>query len=397
MTKQIVKQHEPPTPEIIEKVIMGGDLSQLTPQQRLEYYKQVCDTLGLNPLTKPFDYITLDGKLTLYARKDCTEQLRKRYNISLEIKSREQQESVYVVVAKATLGGRIDESIGAVSTVNKKTNDELVQVQGIAMANAIMKAETKAKRRVTLSICGLGMIDESELDAFNGENYDQRPQSEIIERNVREATANASDSAESAPESQGSYGPVNVTSDNWRERISHVGQPNGNLIGKKVGELNINVVLWMYNKWRNTLGPSASPDDMALKKAIEFAYQNQQEKGGDASRAIADQTSPDATTPTAPATAVNTGHEIVDQFGNTSRESIIKVLRGLCEDLVMTEEQVCGYLFKHKILTIAEKTFDFVTTPQLNYILQNWDTAKSLILLEVKSKVVEKPKRGRRK
>ncbi|EOV0478051.1 hypothetical protein ACOIM4_001927, partial [Campylobacter coli] len=35
---------------------------------------------------------------------------------------------------------------------------------GDNLANAIMKAITKAKRRVTLSICGLGMLDESELD-----------------------------------------------------------------------------------------------------------------------------------------------------------------------------------------------------------------------------------------
>ena len=31
-----------------------------------------------------------------------------------------------------------------------------------------MKAETKAKRRVTLSICGLGILDESETDTMPG-------------------------------------------------------------------------------------------------------------------------------------------------------------------------------------------------------------------------------------
>ena len=40
---------------------------------------------------------------------------------------------------------------------------------GESRANAIMKATTKAKRRVTLSICGLGgMPDESELDTMPG-------------------------------------------------------------------------------------------------------------------------------------------------------------------------------------------------------------------------------------
>src|SRR5690606_14334225 len=36
------------------------------------------------------------------------------------------------------------------------------------LANALMKAETKAKRRATLSICGLGMMDESEIETVEG-------------------------------------------------------------------------------------------------------------------------------------------------------------------------------------------------------------------------------------
>jgi hypothetical protein len=48
-------------------------------------------------------------------------------------------------------------STGAVSIVN---------VNGEARANAMMKAETKAKRRVTLSICGLGMLDETEVESI---------------------------------------------------------------------------------------------------------------------------------------------------------------------------------------------------------------------------------------
>ena len=32
--------------------------------------------------------------------------------------------------------------------------------------NALMKAVTKAKRRVTLSICGLGMLDETEVETI---------------------------------------------------------------------------------------------------------------------------------------------------------------------------------------------------------------------------------------
>jgi len=142
----------------IESVIAQGDLSKLKPEQRVAYYTEVCRSLGLNPLTKPFEYITLNGKLTLYARKDATDQLRDLKNISVTIESREQIGDIYAVTARATKpGGRTDESVGAVTISNLK---------GDALANAIMKAETKAKRRVTLSICGLGFLDETEIETI---------------------------------------------------------------------------------------------------------------------------------------------------------------------------------------------------------------------------------------
>lgn len=163
-TSEIVKPngvtHGPsvaPMPDIMEAVIMAGDLAKLSPSQRIAYYGSVCQSLGLNPLTKPFDYINLNGKLTLYASKGCTDQLRARDGISINIVGRDVIEGVYVVTAKAaTASGRVDESTGAVP---------IESLKGEAKANAFMKAETKAKRRVTLSLCGLGILDETELDS----------------------------------------------------------------------------------------------------------------------------------------------------------------------------------------------------------------------------------------
>lgn len=146
--------------DVLERAVLQGDLSKLSSTDRIFYYKKVCESLGLNPLTKPFEYISLNGKLTLYARKDATEQLRKIHGVSIEIKAREVVDEVYVVTARATdKEGKIDESIGSVS---------LSGLKGESKANAMMKAETKAKRRVTLSICGLGMLDESETDSIKG-------------------------------------------------------------------------------------------------------------------------------------------------------------------------------------------------------------------------------------
>jgi hypothetical protein len=52
--------------------------------------------------------------------------------------------------------------VGAVSLLDKY--GKLLPPE--ELANAFMKAETKAKRRVTLSICGLGFLDESEIESI---------------------------------------------------------------------------------------------------------------------------------------------------------------------------------------------------------------------------------------
>ena len=139
----------------VERVLLHGDLQKLTASQKVAYYAKVCESLGFNPLTRPFEYIVLNGKETLYAKREATEQLRKIHKVSLTIQSREVVEETYIVTARAALpDGRTDESIGAKSLSNLK---------GEARANAMMTAETKAKRRVTLSICGLGLLDETEV------------------------------------------------------------------------------------------------------------------------------------------------------------------------------------------------------------------------------------------
>ena len=59
---------------LLETVLVKGDLKDLSPAQRLDYYSRVCDSLGLNPLTQPFQYITLNNRLVLYAGKGAAEQ-----------------------------------------------------------------------------------------------------------------------------------------------------------------------------------------------------------------------------------------------------------------------------------------------------------------------------------
>jgi hypothetical protein len=150
---------EKPTVSVAIKtdaVLIQGDLSTLSEDQRSAYYLRVCESLGLNPHTQPFEFIPLGGKLKLYATRACSDQLRKLHGVSIQILSRELVEDIYTVTARAEdMTGRTDESCGVVS---------LKGLQGEARSNKIMCAETKAKRRVTLSICGLGWLDETEVE-----------------------------------------------------------------------------------------------------------------------------------------------------------------------------------------------------------------------------------------
>jgi hypothetical protein len=155
-------------------VLILGDLSSLTPSDRIDYYNRVCRSLALNPLTMPFSYILFregDGapaKLSLYANKSCTEQLRKIHGVSIVPPFRKSIRDgiVTVEVDARDKTGRTDTASGSVPLFKYK-DGKRIELEGRDLCNADMKCETKAKRRVTLSICGLAFLDETELDTMD--------------------------------------------------------------------------------------------------------------------------------------------------------------------------------------------------------------------------------------
>lgn len=177
---------------VLDQVITKGNLAALSDADRVLYYKKVCESAGLNPLTKPFEYITLNGKLTLYALRGCADQLRSIHGVSVEEISSVEREGVIIVTAKVKDShGRTDVSTGAVTITGLK---------GDALANALMKAETKAKRRATLSICGLGILDETEI--------------ETIPRDMGATTGSVT--------AKEAYGSVKLMKEKWAEIASKI-------------------------------------------------------------------------------------------------------------------------------------------------------------------------------
>lgn len=181
-------------PEAINRALMAGDLSKLSPADRTQYYLALCQSNGLNPLTRPFIVLkTQDGALQWYPTVGCAEQLRKRDRVSMRVLSRELDPTgLYIVTCEAsTPDGRVEQAQGivtlaeprmawrknaqgeSVKTEEKSSSGEpiLTPLYGKARENAMMRAESKAKRRATLALCGLGLPD-SDPDAGQAVRFD---------------------------------------------------------------------------------------------------------------------------------------------------------------------------------------------------------------------------------
>ena len=107
---------EPPRPagvprsEAIERALIDGDLSGLSPRERRDFYLMRCAAAGLDPRSQPFQYILLPArrgepaKLTLYATKAAGDQLVGHHRLTVRILDRgfDRDTGCYLVCAQAT-------------------------------------------------------------------------------------------------------------------------------------------------------------------------------------------------------------------------------------------------------------------------------------------------------
>lgn len=168
---------------LAERLVTAGDLVSLTAVERVQYYMAMCDRCGLDPLSRPFDYIktfekTWDGsreitneKLALYPNQIAAAQLRRIHRVSIKVVDRRSEEGLYMVTCQAsTPDGRTIESMGVVPMVTKDGKP----LAPSGRANAIKKAETQAYRRATIAICGLDFsgVDEDGGEVMKAEYFD---------------------------------------------------------------------------------------------------------------------------------------------------------------------------------------------------------------------------------
>jgi len=146
--------------DILARWVETGDLGSLTKEQLVRYYNAECERLGLDPLSRPFDLLRLQGKLVLYATRRCADQLAAKHKVTRtivegpEVRKFGTTDLLYCKVRVSTPDGRVEEDVATLPATD--------------LVNAVMKIATKAARRATLKVCGWGELDESEIDTVPG-------------------------------------------------------------------------------------------------------------------------------------------------------------------------------------------------------------------------------------
>lgn len=144
--------------KVVDSLVLRGDWSGLGPAERARAYMAVCRQHGLNPLSQPFAFLRLNGKEVLYATRGATDQLAAIHKVNREIIDGPKVIDI--------AGSKVAYCVAKASLPNGRTETATATLPVVDPVNLYMKLETKAKRRVTLSILGLGLLDETELDTI---------------------------------------------------------------------------------------------------------------------------------------------------------------------------------------------------------------------------------------
>jgi hypothetical protein len=138
------------------------DLERLDADQKAQYYRDACAFLGIPANLNLLAFINANVGDTgrhevLYAKKGATDFIRESRGIttlSLQAIPNFVPGQVCFIASGRDKNGRDEYAVGAAS---------IEGLTGKALSDAIMTAQTRATRRMTLQFVGGGILDESEL------------------------------------------------------------------------------------------------------------------------------------------------------------------------------------------------------------------------------------------
>jgi hypothetical protein len=154
----IVRADAQTTARVVESMVLRGDISALSPEERARFYLQMCESLGLSAASQPLAVLRLNGKEILYPTRGATDQLAAIHRLNRRIVDGPKLVDI--------AGTKMIYAVCEATHPNGRSETAVATVPAQDLINALMKCETKAKRRATLSILGLGMLDETEIDTI---------------------------------------------------------------------------------------------------------------------------------------------------------------------------------------------------------------------------------------
>lgn len=146
-----------------DNFVQRDNLESLDDDQRAEYNAAFCDHLGIPKnlgLLKYFYANNIEGKRTLilYATRGATDIIRGNRGITVDSLDQVNGPGFVNFTARAhDSTGRHEMATGAAG---------IEGLRGEKLGNAVMAAQTKALRRVTLQFVGGGLLDESEIPSY---------------------------------------------------------------------------------------------------------------------------------------------------------------------------------------------------------------------------------------
>ena len=145
-----------------KKFVPLTSLDNLTDEQKTEYKINACEYFEIPPELSLLEFMWLDSgdagrHLVLYAKKGATDIMRGNRGICVDsIKETIGDGFIMFTATGHDKTGRVDVAVGAADTKGRS---------GKGLSDAIMTAQTRATRRLTLQFVGGGLLDESEVQS----------------------------------------------------------------------------------------------------------------------------------------------------------------------------------------------------------------------------------------
>lgn len=156
--KALVPQATNSLPAAVIQAQLYRDWKGTTEEQRVKACLELCHILGIPTPMNPFQFITMNNKLVLYAPNEAAQLIAESRRASVEVLNKyvDKERNIFVVEVQVSTPERRVQNFAAIS---------LAGLTGQKLADAMMKCCTKAQRRTIFGAFGLSVSDEDDVQA----------------------------------------------------------------------------------------------------------------------------------------------------------------------------------------------------------------------------------------